>query len=144
MKVFTIGFAKKSAREFFHLLRTNGVKRVIDVRLNNKSQLAGYTKEEDLRYFLHEILGIEYCHVPQLAPTKELLDGYRDKKIDWIEYERAYGAILQERNVDKMVDPAIYDQACLLCSEPTADRCHRRLLAEAIEKAFPGTVITHL
>ncbi len=146
MNIYTIGFSQKSAKEFFELLKENGVKTLIDARLNNKSQLAGFTKGKDLPYFLKEIANIEYVHELLLAPTKDLLDGYKKETISWEEYVDTYPIILKERNLEKIIDVSTYDNACILCSEPTADQCHRRLAAEYIQAAFPHEAIniTHL
>ena len=144
MILFTIGFTKKNAKQFFELLISNGVKRIIDIRLNNKSQLAGFAKGEDLAYFLNSIGGIDYVYVPEYAPTKELLARYRDKEIDWKGYEREYNQILKDRDILKNIDWALFDDACLLCSEETAEMCHRRLLAEYLTSANKSIEIKHL
>lgn len=144
LKLFTIGFTKKSAKEFFRLLIQNGVKRIIDVRLNNKSQLAGFTKSEDLQYFLKTIGDIEYIHKPNYAPTKELLDAYKNKKIDWDEYELKYFNILKDRNILKNIDYSIFNNACLLCSEATPEQCHRRLFSEYLKKQNKLINLIHL
>lgn len=136
MKLYTIGFSGKNAEQFFELLKSNGVKTLIDARLNNKSQLAGFTKVSDLPYLLKQIGNIDYMHEAILAPTKELLNGYKDKKVSWIEYEREYDKILEFRKVSQKIDISKYENACLLCSESTADMCHRRLAAEYIQRNF--------
>ena len=144
VRLFTIGFTRKTARDFFTALREAGVRRVVDVRLSNASQLAGFTKKEDLAYFLREIGGIDYVHRPDLAPTDEILAAYKKKAIAWPEYEKRFGDLLRERRVEALVSPVEMDLACLLCSEPTAARCHRRLVAEYIQHIWPGVIITHL
>ena len=144
VRLFTIGFTKKTAREFFTLLCEAGVRRVVDIRLNNASQLAGFTKKDDLEFFLREIGGIDYVHRPDLAPTEEILAGYKKKVIGWPEYERQFNALLVERHIETLVSPQEMDMACLLCSEPTAAQCHRRLVAEYIQHIWPGVIITHL
>ncbi len=146
MNIFTIGFSQKSAKEFFELLKDNGVKTLVDARLNNRSQLAGFTKGKDLPYFLKEIANIEYMHELLLAPTKELLDGYKNKVISWEAYVQTYEHILKDRHLEDVIDISLYDNACILCSEPTAEQCHRRLAAEYIQRAFPSKkiTITHL
>ena len=131
--LFTIGFAKKSARGFFARLREAGVKKVVDIRLNNVSQLAGFTKRDDLAYFLEAIDGIDYEHRPELAPTKEILDGYKKKRLTWAEYEERFCKLMTERQIERLLTPGDLNQACLLCSEPTADKCHRRLVAEYLK-----------
>ena len=142
--VYTIGFAGKTAREFFTRLTEAGVKRVIDVRHNNVSQLAGFTKKDDLAYFLEQIAGIGYTHRPDLAPTKEILSDYRKKVIDWETFERRFGDLMVERGVETLVTPADLDQGCLLCSESEPDRCHRRLLVEYLRERWRGLAIRHL
>lgn len=135
MKLFTIGFSGKSAEEFFELLKKNGVTTLIDARLNNKSQLAGFTKVKDFPYLLRQIAGVEYLHATSLAPTKELLDRYRNGDINWREYEVTYGEILKGRLLDQFPD-SILENGCILCSEPTADQCHRRLAAEYLQSIY--------
>lgn len=144
MKLYTIGFTKKNAEHFFELLIRNNVKRIIDIRLNNKSQLAGFAKGEDLSYLLPKIGNIEYVYKPEYAPTKDLLDRYRDKIIDWNAYEKEYVKNLKERDILKDIDWALFDSACLLCSEEAADMCHRRLLAEYLADANKSIEIKHL
>lgn len=136
MELYTIGFTQKSAEEFFEPLRRRGIRRLIDIRLNNTSQLAGFAKGRDLVYFLRELCGAEYVHEPGLAPTKEILDRYRETK-DWDEYETSFIGLLDERKVAERFEKAFFDgPAVLLCSEPTADKCHRRLVVEHLEKVW--------
>lgn len=144
MNLYTIGFVKKSAKDFFDILKNNGIIKVIDIRLNNKSQLAGFTKKEDLQFFLKAICNIDYVHIEQYAPTKELLKTYKKKKIDWEEYEKEYTAILDRRNILNNIDYSIFENACLLCSEPTAQQCHRKLLAEYLARGNREITIIHL
>jgi len=144
MNLYTIGFVKKSAKEFFEALKNNAVSKVIDIRLNNKSQLAGFTKKEDLRYFLKAICNIDYVHIEPYAPTKELLSAYKKKKINWEEYEKEYTAILDGRSILDNIDYSLFENACLLCSEPTAQKCHRRLLAEYLARDNEKITIKHL
>lgn len=142
--LFTIGFAKKNAREFFTILKEARVSTVIDVRLNNVSQLAGFTKKQDLRYFLKEIVGIDYTHKPELAPTKEILDAFRKKEIDWSEYERQFRRLLAERKIEDIITQKLAHKACLLCSEPTPEKCHRRLVAEYLRENWQNVEVVHL
>lgn len=142
--IFTIGFAKKSAREFFTTLKEAAVSTVIDIRLNNVSQLAGFTKKEDLRYFLEEIARVAYVHKPELAPTKEILDAYKKKLIDWTDYQRQFCQLLIERRAENLLTPQLVDNACLLCSEPKPDKCHRKLVAEYLREHWGNIQITHL
>ena len=144
LKLYTIGFTKKSAKEFFETLINNKVKRLIDIRLNSKSQLAGFAKGEDLRYFLGKIGDIDYIYMPELAPTEELLDGYRNRSVDWEEYEKRYCQLIVERNILANKDISVFDNACLLCSETTAKQCHRRLAAEYIAFSNNNFKIIHL
>ena len=143
MKIFTIGFSQKSAEEFFTLLTKNGVKKLIDIRLNNKSQLAGFANAKHLPYFL-KLHNIEYEYRPELAPTKELLDGYKKKQISWQEYEKIYNEILLNRDILNLLVAEELNNSVLLCSEPTANQCHRRLVAEYIAKHFDNVEIKHL
>lgn len=142
--VYTIGFAKKSARWFFEALRQAGVRKVVDIRLNNVSQLAGFTKKDDLAYFLQAVGGIGYEHRPELAPTKEILDGYKKKEMTWPEYDERFRGLIAERHVETLFVPGDLDHACLLCSEPKADKCHRRLVAEYLRGHWGNVEIRHL
>jgi uncharacterized protein (DUF488 family) len=144
MNIYTIGFTKKSAEEFFNILIKNSVRRIIDTRLNNRSQLAGFTKEEDLKYFLKKIANIEYVYMPQWAPTDEILNGYRKKLISWEQYEKKYTDILKGRNILEKLDFSILENACLLCSEDKPEHCHRRLLAEYLVRHNNSIKIIHL
>lgn len=143
MKIFTIGFSQKSADEFFGLLVKNRVKKLIDIRLNNKSQLAGFANVKHLPYFL-KLHNIKYEYKSEFAPTKELLKNYKDKKISWSEYEKIYNQLLIDRKVLENISIDDFDDTVLLCSEPTAKQCHRRLLAEYLEKNFKNIKIRHL
>ena len=147
MKVFTIGFTKKSAEQFFELIKTNGIELLIDIRLNNKSQLAGFSKGTDLAYFLHEICGTEYVHCEEFAPTKELLSHYPKGAVSWAEYETVFDETMENRGAFKEFLQRFqrFDRVCLLCSEPTPEHCHRRLVAEKIRSVSPETVeVIHL
>jgi uncharacterized protein (DUF488 family) len=142
--LFTIGFTKKTAEQFFTTLTHAGVSRVIDVRLNNVSQLAGFAKRSDLAFFLKHVCGIQYEHRPLWAPTHEILSSYKKKEIPWGEYETLFLQLLDDRVIETSVTPEALDRACLLCSEPKADRCHRRLVAERLKHAFPKLDVCHL
>ena len=144
MNLFTIGSGHKSARQFFESLMTNGVRRVIDIRLNNTSQLAGFSKKPDLEYFLQAIAGIGYVHLPVFAPTEELMEAVKTKQCSWEDYEKKYRQILADRKPFDELAPAFFESACLLCSEPAANRCHRRLVAEALTVIAPGLKVYHL
>jgi len=142
--VHTIGFTKKTAAEFFGLLRKSGTKRIVDVRLNNVSQLAGFSKREDLQYFLKEISNIDYIHLPLLAPTQEILDAYKKRKGDWSVYEPAFLELMKKREIEKRIDPEIIKGGCLLCSEDKPHHCHRRLVAEYLQQRWGELEIRHL
>ena len=144
LKLFTIGFTGKSAQQFFTALKKAGVKRVVDVRLNNRSQLAGFSKKEDLAYFLREIGGIEYVHLPDLAPTQPLLDEYRKNKGGWDLYERRFVELMARREIAKKIQPELLQQGCLLCSEHLPHHCHRRLVAEYLQRSWGNVETTHL
>jgi uncharacterized protein (DUF488 family) len=145
MQIFTIGFTKKTAAEFFGILKTNGIQRLIDVRLNNVSQLAGFSKRDDLAYFLHEICGIEYVHEPLLAPTQEMLDAFKKGKGSWEEYETQFLALMAERKVEDTIDRALFaSPAVLLCSEPTPEHCHRRLVLQFLGQKWTDVEARHL
>ena len=144
VRLFTIGFTGKTAQTFFETLQTAGVKRLVDVRLNNVSQLAGFTKKRDLKYFLRAIAGIDYIHEVTLAPTKDILTGYKKKLIDWAEYERRFNALLEERQPARHMSPEQFDEACLLCSELEPEHCHRRLVAEYFQTEWGNLETRHL
>jgi uncharacterized protein (DUF488 family) len=144
MTIFTIGFTRKSAETFFTLLSRAGVQRLIDVRLNNVSQLAGFTKKDDLRYFTKAICGIDYVHLPELAPTADILDAFKKQKTaDWALYERQFNALIRERRIEE-TSREMLDGGCLLCSEETPEHCHRRLVAEYLQQRWPDVEIVHL
>jgi uncharacterized protein (DUF488 family) len=140
VKIFTIGFTKKSAETFFTLLTNAGVKRLVDVRLKNDSQLAGFSKKEDLRYFAKSICGIDYVHVPTLAPTADILDAYKKHKGDWGLYERQFLELMRSRRIEETVSPEMLEGGCLLCSEEKPDHCHRRLVAEYLKEKWGDLV----
>jgi uncharacterized protein (DUF488 family) len=123
MKIFTIGFTKKSAEQFFRLLKQEGLTKVVDTRLNNVSQLAGFTKRDDLKFFLKEVLGIEYFHMSMLAPTKDILDEYKKNGGDWSTYERKFVDLVKNRKIESKIEREALSGACLLCSEPTPHHC---------------------
>jgi uncharacterized protein (DUF488 family) len=144
MKLFTIGFTHKSAEQFFGKLRQSGAKRIVDVRLNNVSQLAGFTKKKDLEYFLKALCGMEYLHVPELAPTQDMLDAYKKQKGDWAVYERQFLDLMRKRQVEKTVSRDVIADGCLLCSEEQPHHCHRRLVAEYLKEQWGNLDIQHL
>jgi uncharacterized protein (DUF488 family) len=144
MRVFTIGFTKISAEEFFTKLKDAGVKRLIDVRLYNVSQLAGFAKKEDLRYFLRAICRIEYEYNLLLAPTKELLETYKKQKGDWSTYETRFLELMAARKIENVVSKESLQDACLLCSEHEPSHCHRRLVVEYLQNYWNDLEIVHL
>ena len=147
MFLYTIGFTKKSAEQFFTRIKYYRIKLLIDIRLNNNNQLAGFSKKDDLKYFLDTICGCQYEHCPEYAPTKEILSSYKRKKITWHDYEQKYTRLMQERDAIKNFISrfdSLYETVCLLCSENMPDKCHRRLFAEMIYKALPDVILTHI
>jgi len=144
MKVFTIGFTQKTAEKFFTKLKNSGAKRVVDVRLNNVSQLAGFAKKQDLQYFLKQICGMEYLHLPELAPTQEMLDEYKKQKGDWSLYERRFLDLMRQRKIEKSVPREAIADGCLLCSEDKPHHCHRRIVAEYLKEHWGDVEIQHL
>lgn len=144
INLYTIGFTKKNAESFFSLLKHNNVKRVIDVRLNNVSQLAGFTKQDDLKYFLKELCNIDYYHFEQLAPTEDILKRYKKNEISWEQYEIEFNSLINQRKIEKLVSLDLLTDSCLLCSEPTAEKCHRRLVADYYANIYSSINIIHL
>lgn len=144
INLFTIGFTQKSAEQFFETILKSGVKRVIDTRLNNVSQLAGFAKRKDLEYFLKKIGEIEYVHILDLAPTKDILDDYKKNGGDWETYEKKFLDLIVKRKIEEKISPDILDGGCLLCSEPKPHHCHRRLVAEYLKDKWENVKICHL
>lgn len=143
IKLFTIGFTKKTAEQFFNSLKQAKVLRVIDVRLNNISQLAGFTRKNDLRFFLREISLLDYLHLPELAPTKAILNTYKNGG-GWQIYEQQFLALMAQRRIEATLDKNLIHGGCLLCSEATPEHCHRRLVAEYLSDKWSGVEIQHL
>lgn len=144
IQLFTIGFTQKSAEQFFQTLINSGVKTLIDTRLNNVSQLAGFAKKNDLKYFLKQIGGIDYIHITDLAPTKDILDDYKKNKGDWGVYEERFLKLISERQIENKVTPELINHGCLLCSEAKPHNCHRRLVAEYLQNSWGSIDIKHL
>jgi uncharacterized protein (DUF488 family) len=143
--LYTIGFTKSSAEHFFSRLKRAGVRRLVDIRLNNTSTLAGFTKRDDLPYFLRTILDAEYVHEPSLAPSEEMLKAYQSKQIGWDELAGRYNALVEERGVAATLDRSLFaGPSVLLCSEAEAKQCHRRLAAEHLQRAWGDVEIVHL
>lgn len=145
LTIYSIGFTHKSAEEFFTVLKKAGIRRLVDVRLNNTAQLAAFAKKDDLAYFLKTICKIEYRHEPLLAPTQEILDAGRNNKGDWTAWERDFNALIRERKIEQKLDRAQFAQpTVLLCSEATPEHCHRRLVLEYLAKKWGDVEISHL
>jgi uncharacterized protein (DUF488 family) len=144
MKIFTIGFTRKTAAQFFQLLDRPDIARVLDIRLNNRSQLAGFAKGEDLRFFLRRVVDKDYAYLPQLAPTADMLKAYRDDKGDWATYEREFLVLMAQRRVEERLSTELLDGGCLLCSEATPEHCHRRLVAKYLAARWSEVQICHL
>lgn len=145
MEIYTIGFTQRNAASFFGALRRSGIKRLIDVRLNNTSQLAGFTKKDDLQFFLKELCEADYLHEPLLAPTQDILDGYKKKGGKWGDYEERFLALMSGRQVEDRMDRRLFEvPTVLLCSEATPEHCHRRLVAEYLQGKWGDVRIVHL
>ncbi len=144
INLYTIGFTQKTAQIFFDTLISAGVTRVIDTRLNNVSQLAGFTKRNDLEYFLRQIGGIKYVHILDMAPTKNILDAYKKNNGEWQIYEKEFLQLMSKRQVEKKVSPEDLTGSCLLYSEAKPHNCHRRLVAEYLRDKLGNINIHHL
>jgi uncharacterized protein (DUF488 family) len=145
MEIYTIGFTKKTAAQFFGALRGADIEQLVDVRLNNISQLAGFTKRDDLEFFLRELCNASYLNEPMLAPTQPLLDSYKKRHLPWNEYEHKFTQLMADRRIEDRLDPTLFERrTVLLCSEPTAERCHRRLVVEYLDKAWGGVRAVNL
>lgn len=145
MEIYTIGFTKHSAERFFEKLKSADVTRLVDVRLNNVSQLAGFAKRDDLRYFLRELCQATYVHEPLFAPTQELLDGLKKHKGRWVDYERDFLTLMTHRHIEDQVPKELFDgTTVLLCSEHKAEHCHRRLVVEYLNERWGGVEAVHL
>jgi uncharacterized protein (DUF488 family) len=145
MKLYTIGFTQKSAERFFGLLAEHGVEQVVDIRLKPGGQLSGFAKQDDLAWFLDRLNSASYVHLPELAPSAEIRDDYR-RDHDWERYVPRFEALMDARGIPDTLDPALFTErvSCLLCSEPTAERCHRRLVAERLARDWPAIEVVHL
>jgi len=144
MNVFSIGFTQKKASKFFELLRNEEIKSLVDVRLNNVSQLAGFAKRDDLAFFLRELCQIEYIHQPDLAPTKEILNAYKKGNMEWSEYEEKFINLMVKRNIER-IDKSVIESGCLLCSEHKPHHCHRRLVIDYLNNSWDSNfTVKHL
>jgi uncharacterized protein (DUF488 family) len=145
VEIYTIGFTQTTAQRFFDRLADARVERLLDVRLNNTSQLAGFAKAQDLPYFASRLIGATYEHEPLLAPTQDILDAYKKRKGDWTVYEREFAALMQSRRIHEVLSLAAFERrTALLCSEAEPEHCHRRLVVEFLAERWPGVEITHL
>jgi uncharacterized protein (DUF488 family) len=146
MEIFTIGFTQTTAEDFFGHLKAHRIERLLDVRLNNRSQLAGFAKRDDLAYFLRELVDADYEHAPLLAPSQEILNAYKKQKsISWTEYEKRFLALMRDRRIEHELDPAEFEaRTVLLCSEATPENCHRRLVVEYLSNHWPALTAVHL
>lgn len=145
MEIYTIGFTQTTAERFFARLADAHIERLLDVRLNNSSQLAGFAKARDLPFFLRELLGASYQHEPRLAPTQDLLDAYKKRKGDWASYERDFLSLMVKRRIESALSPVDFEtRTALLCSEATAEHCHRRLVGEYLSQHWPNLRFVHL
>lgn len=145
MEVYTTGFTKKRAAQFFGSLKQANIQRLLDVRLNNSSQLAGFAKKEDLPFFLAEICHIEYQHEPLLAPTQDMLDAYKKQKGSWLDYEQHFLTLIRDRKIEERINPKLFEiPTVLLCSELTAEHCHRRLVLEYLQEKWGNLEIIHI
>jgi uncharacterized protein (DUF488 family) len=145
VEIYTIGFTQTTAERFFGRLKAAGVERLLDVRLNNSSQLAGFAKAQDLPYFLQALVGASYEHEPRLAPTQQLLDEFKKRRGAWSEYEQRFMALMAERRIEAALSPADFaTRTALLCSEATAEHCHRRLVCDYLAERWGGVSAVHL
>lgn len=142
---FTIGFTQTTAQRFFDRLVRADVRKVIDVRLHNTSQLAGFAKADDMSYFLQKIGGIDYVHMPLLAPTDAMLTDFKKRRGDWGVYQGRFLDLMAERRIEEQLKPAMFEGACLLCSEASPRHCHRRLVCEYLNETWDGALnVEHL
>jgi uncharacterized protein (DUF488 family) len=145
LEIYTIGFTQTTAEHFFRRLADAQIARLLDVRLNNSSQLAGFAKAQDLPFFLRELVGARYEHEPLLAPTQTLLDDYKKHKGSWVVYEQGFMALMAERKIESALVPADFEaRTALLCSEATPERCHRRLVCDYLAEHWQGVQAVHL
>jgi uncharacterized protein (DUF488 family) len=144
VQLFTIGFTQKPAEDFFGKLKRSGARRVLDVRLNNVSQLSGFAKRKDLEFFLRELCQMDYVHMPELAPTQDMLDEYKKNKGAWSIYEAKFLDLMRRGEIERRVDPELVRDGCLLCSEDKAHHCHRRLVAEYLQQHWGNIELRHL
>lgn len=143
MKIFTIGFTKTSAEYFFDRLKASGATKLVDVRLNNVSQLSGFAKRDDLKYFSRQLCAMDYEHLPALAPSQDMLDDYKKNGGSWDLYAGKFLELMARRRIEDL-DRGNLDGSCLLCSEDKPHHCHRRLVAEYLRDKWGNVEIEHL
>jgi uncharacterized protein (DUF488 family) len=143
-KLYTMGYTQKTAETFFNLVNNAGIKRLVDIRLHNNSQLTGFTKQNNLKYFLERLSDCDYCHIPLMAPSKDIFDDYMKNGLEWKDYERRFKELIGQRKIEQMINEDEIDGACLLCCEPEATNCHRRLVAEYLQSHYRDIEIIHL
>lgn len=145
IELFTIGFTQKNAERFFGLLKENQVSKLVDIRLKPDVQLSGFAKKVDLPYFMRELVGGSYIHLPELAPTAEIMEQHRSRK-NWQEFSQAFNALMDERDLPAALDRSMFEQerCCLLCSEHHAADCHRSLVAARLAKAWGNVTVVNL
>ncbi len=145
MDVMTIGFTKTNAENFFGRIKAAGVKKVIDIRLHNSSQLAGFAKADDLPFFLKELCSADYVHEPLLAPTEEIMTSFKKLKGDWNVFRGSFLGLMTERKIESQFRVEDFDHACLLCSEDKPHQCHRTLVCEYLNGRWGGRLsVRHL
>ena len=142
--LYTMGYTQKTAETFFNLINYKGIKRLVDIRLHPNTQLAGFTKQSNLQYFLKRLCGCDYIHVPAMAPSKGLFDDYKKNGLEWCDYECRFNDLIGQRKIERLINENEIDDACLLCCEPEATNCHRRLVAEHFQNTFNDILICHL
>lgn len=141
IRVATIGFTQTTAENFFDRIRASGSSQLIDVRLNNTSQLSGFAKAKDLAFFLNEICGVKYRHMPILAPDSDMLSAYKKKKGSWHEYRDKFLGLMSKRQIENKLTAEILNNSCLLCSEAKPHHCHRTLVCEYLNSKWGSSLI---
>jgi uncharacterized protein (DUF488 family) len=143
-KLYTMGYTQKPAKKFFNLIDKYEIKRIIDIRLHNNTQLAGFTKQNNLKYFLKRLSDCDYCHIPLMAPSKDIFDDSKKNGLEWKEYASRFNKLINQRKIEQLINEDDIDGACLLCCEPEATNCHRSLVAEYLQKYFGDIQIIHI
>ena len=143
-KLYTMGYTQKTAEKLFNLLSEHEIKRLMDIRLHNNTQLAGFTKQNNFKYFIERLSDIEYRHIPLMAPSKDIFDDYMKNGLEWEGYELRFKRLIDQRKIEQLINEDEIDGACMLCCEPEATNCHRRLVAEYLQNYFKNIEIIHL